>query len=488
LENTQAEEAKAEKADEQIKQYDTQLTDMRVRFGALQSEVKGLAGQIKNLRAKAQELPPTGSPCERCGNVMDEKARRNTLDQYAFEEDELQEQSEQRKTEKDQLEIDANKIKLKKQELEPIATLRLKLKSRVGTLEEKLKNAQQAEKKIAELQVSIDEIQKQLATKTFAVGAQQELLLVEQELAVVNYDNAAHQLVQSQYNEYRKYETEKNRLETALQLLPSYEQNLKDNAEYQVQNQREQAETERNQKELQSELSGLNELRRELARISLEVHNTRNLELEANTRLTRAKAKLEECDRATTQMSHIEKQLEQAALDKDLYNQLSQAFGKKGIQALIIDSALPELEDEANQLLSEMTSGRMSVRFDTQRDTKKGDSTIETLDIKISDELGLRPYELFSGGEAFRVNFAVRLALSKLLARRNGAQLRTLFIDEGFGTQDDKGRERLIEAIHSIENKFDRILVITHIPELKDAFPVRIDIEKTPNGSRLNIN
>ena len=75
-----------------------------------------------------------------------------------------------------------------------------------------------------------------------------------------------------------------------------------------------------------------------------------------------------------------------------------------------------------------------------------------------------------------------------MLARRNGAQLRTLFIDEGFGTQDDKGRERLIEAIHNIENKFDRILVITHIPELKDAFPVRIDIEKTPNGSRLNIN
>ena len=40
--------------------------------------------------------------------------------------------------------------------------------------------------------------------------------------------------------------------------------------------------------------------------------------------------------------------------------------------------------------------------------------------------------ELFSGGEAFRINFALRIALSKMLARRAGARLRTLVIDEQF--------------------------------------------------------
>ncbi len=78
--------------------------------------------------------------------------------------------------------------------------------------------------------------------------------------------------------------------------------------------------------------------------------------------------------------------------------------------------------------------------------------------------------------------------MSKLLARRAGAQLQTLIIDEGFGTQDADGRQKLVEAINSIRDDFARILVITHIEELKDAFPVRIDVYKTPAGSQITIS
>ena len=75
------------------------------------------------------------------------------------------------------------------------------------------------------------------------------------------------------------------------------------------------------------------------------------------------------------------------------------------------------------------------------------------------------------------------MALSKLLADRAGASLQTLVIDEGFGTQDAQGRERLIEAINSIQDDFEMILAITHIQELKDAFPVHIEVTKTAEGS-----
>jgi exonuclease SbcC len=119
---------------------------------------------------------------------------------------------------------------------------------------------------------------------------------------------------------------------------------------------------------------------------------------------------------------------------------------------------------------------------------KDESSTIETLDIIISDELGPRSYEMYSGGEAFRVNFAVRIALSKLLARRAGARLQTLVIDEGFGALDTTGRERLVEAINAVRDQFEKILVITHIDELKDQFPVRIDIVKTGGGSSIFVN
>ena len=158
------------------------------------------------------------------------------------------------------------------------------------------------------------------------------------------------------------------------------------------------------------------------------------------------------------------KQLDDLADEQGVYEQLRDAFGKDGIPAVIIEAAIPEIETEANELLARMTDGRMHVRFDTQREKVTGGFK-ETLDIKIADELGTRDYETFSGGEAFRVNFAIRLALSRLLARRAGAQLRTLIMDEGFGTQDAQGRERLVQAINAIRDDFDLILVITHIDE-----------------------
>jgi exonuclease SbcC len=134
-----------------------------------------------------------------------------------------------------------------------------------------------------------------------------------------------------------------------------------------------------------------------------------------------------------------------------------------------------------------MTDNRMHIKIETQRPTKKGD-VAETLDINVSDELGTRNYEMFSGGEAFRINFAIRIALSRLLARRAGAPLPTLIIDEGFGTQDNTGVEKLKEAINSIQEDFEMILVVTHIEELKDAFPTRIDVIKTAEGSTISVN
>jgi exonuclease SbcC len=169
-----------------------------------------------------------------------------------------------------------------------------------------------------------------------------------------------------------------------------------------------------------------------------------------------------------------------------IYVQLREAFGKKGLQAMIIENAIPEVEVEANRLLSRMTEGRMSLRLETQREKVTG-GVAETLDIVVSDELGARAYEMYSGGEGFRANLALRIAISKLLARRAGAQLQTLVIDEGFGSQDSQGRSLVVEAINSIQRDFERIIVITHIEELKDMFPARIDVVKTASGSRVSI-
>ena len=186
---------------------------------------------------------------------------------------------------------------------------------------------------------------------------------------------------------------------------------------------------------------------------------------------------------------NLEAQREELAVQIKNHKTLERAFGKDGVPALLIEQALPQIEEKANELLDRLSNGSMNVRFVTQAEykDKKREDLKETLDILISDAAGTRDYEMFSGGEAFRVNFAIRLALSEVLARRTGARLQTLVIDEGFGSQDAQGRQRLIEAINQVKPDFAKILIITHLEELKEAFPNRIEVEKTARGSTVKV-
>ena len=198
--------------------------------------------------------------------------------------------------------------------------------------------------------------------------------------------------------------------------------------------------------------------------------------------------KLEKAGRDREQLGLRRAQQAEAQVQQALFKHLKAAFGKHGIPSLIIEQTLPDIEERTNDLLERLTDGKMHVRLETLKDKKTG-GTRETLEIKITDEQGVsRPYETFSGGEGFRVNFALRIALAQLLAERSGVRIRTLVIDEGFGTQDQQGVQNLIEAIQTIQDDFDKILVITHLPELKEVFPVRIEIEKDPAaGSRFEV-
>ncbi len=177
------------------------------------------------------------------------------------------------------------------------------------------------------------------------------------------------------------------------------------------------------------------------------------------------------------------KQLEELIEDHQL---LAQALSKNGIQALIIEQAVPELESEANELLARLTENQAQVMFESLRDLKSGGSK-ETLDIKISDAMGTRPYELFSGGEAFRIDFALRIALSKLLARRSGTSLQTLIIDEGFGSQDEEGLVLIQEALHTIQGDFEKVIVVSHLPAMKHQFPTNFVVRKGAEGSTVSV-
>lgn len=217
--------------------------------------------------------------------------------------------------------------------------------------------------------------------------------------------------------------------------------------------------------------------------------NMKNLQLKKE-QLLQEKGMLEheQAHLEKLEQDHAQQQQTHATLTTtiDDYQTLATALGKDGIQALLIEDALPEIEQEANDLLSQLTNNQSHIIIESLRDLKKG-GTKETLDIKISDAMGIRPYELFSGGEAFRIDFALRIAISKLLARRSGTSLQTLIIDEGFGSQDEEGLQLLMEAIYTIQSNFEKIIIVSHLPTMKDQFPVHFFVNKEPQGSIVTI-
>lgn len=167
---------------------------------------------------------------------------------------------------------------------------------------------------------------------------------------------------------------------------------------------------------------------------------------------------------------------------------LVRAFGRDGIPALIIENAVPELERISNEILGQMSNGRHSLRFETQRELKSKAGMAETLDIIVSDWMGARPYETFSGGEQLRIDFAIRFALAELLANRAGSRIEWLVVDEGLGSQDSEHRELVLEAIRSVADRFRKVLVITHIEEAQGVFPQQIRFERTAENVEVTVS
>jgi exonuclease SbcC len=327
----------------------------------------------------------------------------------------------------------------------------------------------------------------QLDNDQISLGDQQALAELARKAADTGYDPLAHQDVKKKAGQLAASEQRQQELVRAQAAVEPLDDTLADLGRQMEGQQATLQETIRQYEESAAVLGDLTAGVVDLAEIEGKVMTLREQQIEAHRRE-------ETAQQSVNVLAELRIQREQLAEQRQEHTQLvrrlqllEKACGRDGVQALLIERALPEIEDDANELLDRLSGGQMQVTFDTQRKLKTSERLAETLDIRIVDGAGERPYENYSGGEQFRVNFAVRLALSKILARRAGARLQTLVIDEGFGSQDPIGRQRLIEAINTVQDDFERVLVITHIDEMRDAFPNRIEVEKGTQGSSITV-
>lgn len=327
-----------------------------------------------------------------------------------------------------------------------------------------------------------------LRSKSYCQSEQQSLLAVEEKIVSLAYDREAHEkaiarskALAGAEQRYQDLISSRSRIEPLEQNIHSREAHLEEDSGQLRELQKDLQEAEAAYTRAKADMPDLPAADRERKEALQEVNR---LHIEEG----KARQLVSSLDGIRIRLKQYNDSLTEKRALAERYKTLEKAFGKDGIPALLIEQAIPEIEEQANDLLQQLSNGNMTVHLITQGEYKgRRDDVKETLEILISDPYGVREYEMFSGGEAFRINFSLRLALSRMLAQRAGSRLQTLVIDEGFGSQDDEGRARLAEAITTVQKDFEKILVITHLSELKETFPARIEVSKTANGSSAEV-
>jgi len=482
---------KAEMAISQRVELDAELQGARQRQADARAENPRLKTEMDQLKARIDQLSQTeGAACPLCGRSLETHDRLQLIDEISAQGKDMGDryrinQAYLKEADQKVGEIESQITLLSRADSDRL-TLTQTMARLTGQIEAIQQKAEEWEQKGAP---RMAEVQAVLESESYATDQRKILADIDVELKAIGYDAAAHDASRKLEAAARTSEGEYRALEAARAALQPLEREITDGQRqmgtYTTEITHLQQEYDDSCARLaaaEAEAPDLEAAERSLHEL-LEQENSQRLEVGA------AQQKVMVLKDLKVRLKDLTVQREGLARQVGQYKLLERAFGKDGVPALLIEQALPEIESRANILLDRLSEGNMSVRFATQAQfkDKKRDDLKETLDILISDGAGTRDYELYSGGEAFRVNFAIRLALSELLAKRAGARLQTLVVDEGFGSQDAMGRQHLIEAINMVKQDFAKVLVITHIDELKEAFPNRIEVEKTDRGSLIRV-
>ncbi len=468
------------------KRKQTQQTASRISY--LESTNMQFDGEIADLNEKLKLLTGDDVRCPLCETELGIDGRNQIQTKLTTE---VQHKMKTRQNNDDELRKIRTKLEALENELtereSELNKERSDRHSRLSIIEKELTEAREVGKELSQQQAKLEELEQLMAKKDYAIYEQQTLAQLENEERKIGYSKEKHERIQQQLAGLQKYESLQRQLDEAINSIDKEKSALVEAGETISSLQSTIAVDSKKQENLSAELLSLPGIVKKLTKEEEAHHASLQKERQVRDSLAALNERLRQLAELETSKQDKAKFLQEVLTEESIYKELAEAFSKKGIQALLIEQALPEIEIEANRLLAKMTDNRMSLRLESQRETKKGD-TLETLDIKIADELGTRNYEMYSGGEAFRIDLALRIALSMLLVRRAGASLPILIIDEGFGTQDSSAREKLIEAINSIQDDFEKIIVITHLEEMKDKFETLINVTKTANGSMISIS
>lgn len=200
-------------------------------------------------------------------------------------------------------------------------------------------------------------------------------------------------------------------------------------------------------------------------------------------RLGAIQRQLDDNTRNQSQAAQALKTLEAAQTNLKKWDIINTYFGGTRFRTLVQTYVLRPLLNNANLYLKQITPRYLLT-------CSEENEQLSILVLDNDNKRQVRSSTLLSGGERFMVSLALSLALSSL--NRPDMNVNILFIDEGFGTLDEKSLDSVMETLGKLQEiaglKERRVGIISHRTELEERLPVQINVEKRGEGrSRVTI-
>lgn len=451
-----------------------------------------LEGRIASLKGKVELLKDSGCPAPdnaTCKFLADALAARDALPGEEAALASLEEEyGKLRQTNADARSAAKQAFDDKKHVPEEIDALRASLRL-LEAAERDYNNLEAQRSELAVLEERAAELEKSVAdAEATAAKGRAELAEVEQQLEqAAAYSRDYDELQQTLLAESRWLDKEKQ-LPVAREQKAAAAQRILELGSELTEIGEEIREARAELADEQSKTVGREELQAQVDTAEAEVKAVQKQAQELSLRIGGLQAKLGQIRLSRKQAAELQEQMNELGGKAAGYEELKKAFSQDGIPHNIIRSIIPVFEATATNILGQMSQGRMSVEFVTEKVLKSNSKKeVTTLDIIINDsDTGRLPYMSRSGGERVKAALSVILALSEIKSSKAGVQLGFLFIDEP-PFLDAPGVQAYCDALEAIQQRYGdlKVMAITHDPAMKSRFPQSVDVVKTPEGSKV---
>ncbi|WP_030454208.1 AAA family ATPase [Herbidospora cretacea] len=158
------------------------------------------------------------------------------------------------------------------------------------------------------------------------------------------------------------------------------------------------------------------------------------------------------------------------------------------LSSYVLGERLRQVADAANERLTHMSDGRYLLRYDVKKTAGHRGRSGGGLGLRVLDAwTGVdRDPATLSGGESFITSLALALGLADVVAAEaGGAEIGTLFVDEGFGTLDEETLDDVLDILDSLREGGRAVGVVSHVAELRVRIPAQLRVHKGRAGSTL---